>query len=137
MRLVYLFIYFWPCLMAYGILVPRPGVKSMAPAVEAWSPTGPPGNFQAWFKKRSRGMPQSPTPGREVPFTRASERLPLSQVLKHHFQLRECQLWGQGSLSPPPAPLWLWPAMPPLQPPCPLHASSEDLRLCVGRPLHQ
>ena len=82
-------------------------------------------------------MPQSPTPGREVPFTRASERLPLSQVLKHHFQLGECQVWGQGSLSPPPAPLWLWPAMPPLQPPCPLHASSEDLRLCVGRPLHQ
>ena len=37
----YLFIYlfiFWPCHAACGILVPRPGIKPMLPAVEARSP---------------------------------------------------------------------------------------------------
>ena len=32
----FLFIY-WLCLAAYGILVPRPGIKSVAPVVEAQS----------------------------------------------------------------------------------------------------
>ena len=30
--------FFWLCHMACGILVPRPGIKPMPPAVEAWSP---------------------------------------------------------------------------------------------------
>ena len=29
-------VFFWPCCMACGILVPRPGIKPMPPAVEAW-----------------------------------------------------------------------------------------------------
>ena len=33
----YLFILFWPCHTACGILVPQPGIKPMPPAVEAWS----------------------------------------------------------------------------------------------------
>ena len=32
------FILFWPHCMACGILVPRPGIKPVPPAVEAWSP---------------------------------------------------------------------------------------------------
>ena len=32
-----LFIYFWPRRVAYGTLVPRPGIEPTAPAVEAWS----------------------------------------------------------------------------------------------------
>ena len=29
--------FFWPCHTACGILVPWPGIKSLSPAVEAWS----------------------------------------------------------------------------------------------------
>ena len=29
--------FFWPCCVAYGILVPRPGIEPMAPAVEVQS----------------------------------------------------------------------------------------------------
>ena len=29
---------FWPCRVAYGILVPRPGIEPSPPAVEAQSP---------------------------------------------------------------------------------------------------
>ena len=32
-----LFIYFWPCHAACGILVLRPGIESMPPAVGVWS----------------------------------------------------------------------------------------------------
>ena len=28
---------FWPCCMAWGIFVPRPGIKHMPPVAEAWS----------------------------------------------------------------------------------------------------
>ena len=30
--------FFWPCQVARGILVPGPGIRSMPPALEAWSP---------------------------------------------------------------------------------------------------
>ena len=30
--------FFWPCQVACGILVPGPGIQSMPPALEAWSP---------------------------------------------------------------------------------------------------
>ena len=29
--------FFWPCCTAYGILIPRPGIEPMPPALEAWS----------------------------------------------------------------------------------------------------
>ena len=35
---VYLLTYLWPCWMAYGILVPLPGIEPGPPAVEARSP---------------------------------------------------------------------------------------------------
>ena len=31
-------LFFWPCHVACGILVPQPGIELMSPAVEAWSP---------------------------------------------------------------------------------------------------
>ena len=31
------FFFFWPSLVACGILVPRPGIKPVPPAVEVWS----------------------------------------------------------------------------------------------------
>ena len=33
----YLFFIFWPCCMAFGILVPWPGIEPASPAGEAWS----------------------------------------------------------------------------------------------------
>ena len=36
--LCFFFFFFWPCHLACGILVPRPGIKPVAPAVEARSP---------------------------------------------------------------------------------------------------
>ena len=33
---VFLFFFFWPLHMAFGILVPQPGIESKSPAVEAW-----------------------------------------------------------------------------------------------------
>ena len=32
------FFFFWLCLLAYGILVPRPVIKPVPPEAEAWSP---------------------------------------------------------------------------------------------------
>ena len=34
---VFNLLYFWPYCMAYGILVPHPGIEPMLPAVEAWA----------------------------------------------------------------------------------------------------
>ena len=39
---LHLFFFFWPRRVACGILVPRPGIKPVSPALEKWSPTGPP-----------------------------------------------------------------------------------------------
>ena len=38
--IIYLFLrlLFWPRRMACGILVPRPGIEPMPPAMQAWSP---------------------------------------------------------------------------------------------------
>ena len=30
-------LFFWPCCTTYGILVPRPRIEPMPPALEAWS----------------------------------------------------------------------------------------------------
>ena len=35
---VFIFIFFWPCPMACGILVPQPGIEHMSPVVEAQRP---------------------------------------------------------------------------------------------------
>ena len=32
------FFFFWPHLTACGILVPRPGIEPVPPAVEVWNP---------------------------------------------------------------------------------------------------
>ena len=34
----FLFLFFWPCHMAFRILVPQPGIEPGSPAGEAWSP---------------------------------------------------------------------------------------------------
>ena len=34
---LFISLYFWPCLTACGILVPRPGVEPVPPELEAWS----------------------------------------------------------------------------------------------------
>ena len=34
---LFVFLIVWPCRMACGILVPRPGIEPMPPALEAWS----------------------------------------------------------------------------------------------------
>ena len=34
----WVFCFVWPPHVACGILIPRPGIKPMLPAVEAWSP---------------------------------------------------------------------------------------------------
>ena len=46
---------FWLCHAAYGILVPRPGIELIPPAVRAWSlTTGPPGEIPCLFKKKKK-----------------------------------------------------------------------------------
>ena len=52
----FFWLFFWPCHAACRILVPRPGIESVPPAVEAWSPN----HWTArGFSKDGHGEPRS------------------------------------------------------------------------------